>query len=170
MTMDDLFGAVDKFFTVQAICGYVAGAFTAVLIVWLSDRKRQSHDVHKIRLMAVIWAVMVLFVGYVSIGIERNTVCIIEVLGTLASRARLSDQADQLSDKRDEAATNWITTKDFPPPSIAALRWEDPVRQQWIHDQDAYYVAQIRDTQSERRKALADKAAQQVPESRCGRN
>lgn len=167
--MNSLLNVLDRFFSVAAIIGYIVGASTAMLILWIIDKREHTSRVHSMRLMAVIWAVMILFVGYVAIGIERNTVCIIEVLGTLSTRAQLSDQADDLSNRRDDAATEWLTTKDNPPTEIAALRWEDPVRQNWIHAQDAHYVGVIRELQVERKKALSDRSTYQVPESRCGK-
>lgn len=168
--MTSLLDTLGKFFTLQAICGYVAGATVAMVINWLLDKRNHTDRLARMKLMAVIWAVMVLFVGYVAIGIERNTVCIVEVLDTLAARAELSDQADELQNDRDDGATNWIITKDNPPPEIASLKWENPVRQEWIHAQDRFYVQIIKDAQNERRKTIAEKASHKVPESRCGKN
>lgn len=169
MSNGNFFDILNSFFTVQAIAGYVGGVVSALSIVWLSDIKKHTDNIHKMRLMAVLYSLMILFVGWVSVQIEHTAICMGEVQATLAIRSRLSDVADKASDDRDTAATDWIKTKDYPPVEIARLRWEDPIRQHWIHDQDAIYTGKIKAAQDERKKALTDRFNYIVPESRCGK-
>lgn len=170
MTNGNLFDILNSFFTVQAIAGYVGGVVSALSVVWVSDKRQHTDKIHKMRLMAILYALMILFVGWVSVQIEHTAICMGEVQQTLGNRARLSDKADELSDQRDRAATEWVHRKDFPPPEIASLVWENPLRQKWIHDQDAIYVSNIKAIQDERAKVLNDRSNYVVPESRCGKS
>ena len=166
----NLIEILHEFFTLQSIAGYIGGVVTALFIVWVTDKQHHTHNIHKMRLMSVIWALMILFVGWVSINIQHSAACMDQVQETLAARAKLSDEADRLGDERDQAATTWLSKLQDPPDDIAGLKWEDSKRQTWLHALAGQYREAIIEIQEQRKETLKQRATYQVPETRCGKN
>lgn len=136
---------------------WVVGAITAATIGWVllqiqTQADRTTDVINDARTFAV-----------------QVKDCQREFNEAIRLRSRLSEEDSRLSLTQRDALANWLRDLLNPPPNIAALPGNDPIRQQWAVDTTERYYAIIKKAQDDQVKLADYRAAHPLPEPTCGK-
>jgi hypothetical protein len=94
--------------------------------------------------------------------------CQLEFNQALRARSAITADNDHWSQVQRTALAHWIHDLIFPPPEIASMPIDDPVRQAWgiLRTQEADKV--IKEAQEEQEKNQQEREAHPLPDLSCG--
>jgi len=100
---------------------------------------------------------------------DENRECQRQFFEALTYRAGITSTNDDLTLQRFEILADWLHDIIFPPPDIARLDENDPVRMRWQIDRTAVADQSVRALIDEQNRNEAERAAKPYPEPTCGR-
>lgn len=105
---------------------------------------------------------------YISVQTQQNADCVREFQQVLRDRASVTSENDKLSQQQRLLIYNWIHALVFPPPDIARLSGNDPVREKWAVDLTVDMDRKYRASLDEQRENDEYRAAHPLPPATCG--
>lgn len=134
---------------------YFAGVIAAAVALWsVYQTQANANEAHRITSEARTFA-------------AETQACQAQLILAIKQRADITAIVTEQSNEQRDALANWLHTLLQPPENIAALRQDDPVRQQWAIDVTTSYFNQIQ--RSQVRQAVTDAKRQPLPDPYCPR-
>lgn len=155
-------------FTLEGLAHFLIGVAAASLYHLAKAYVQNRVVVFKWQYVTVPFALMI--VMYIAAQTQQNADCVREFNQVLRERSAVTSENDRISIYQRELVYQWMHHLIFPPPDIAKLDINDPVRQQWAVqltvETDKKFSASI----AEQRENEAKRAANPLPPPTCGRD
>lgn len=135
---------------------------------WQGTKSWLRHRRFQIKWRGLIWLVCVIVVSFITISTHQASECIRDFNHVLIQRADITAQNDQVSQDQRQLIYNWIHELLFPPPSIARLAPDDPLRQQWAVQITLDTDRAFAKTNAQQQEYNDARAAHPLPTSTCG--
>jgi hypothetical protein len=120
---------ISNMFTLDHLAYFTAGVTAAW--AWQAAKAWIKHRHVRINFRPIIIMASVIVLGFITISTHRASQCITEFNRVLTVRSMISDQDQEISLLQRKLIYDWMHQLIFPPPEVAKLEPNDPVRQQW---------------------------------------
>jgi len=153
-------------FTAANIGYFMLGVGAAALWHWV--KAQLSNRVLVFRWQFVALPIACFIAINVSLQSQQNADCVREFQQVLRDRSALTSENDKLSQQQRLLIYNWMHSLVFPPPDIARLPGNDPVREKWAIDLTVDTDRKYRASLDEQRENDEYRAAHPLPPAPCG--
>ena len=148
--------------------GYFVLGVTATCAYHLVKAHFQDRTVI-IKWQYIIVPMAMALVLHVALQTQANADCVREFNERLSIRSKITEENDRLSIEQRELIYDWIHGLIYPPPDIAKLNPNDPVREKYSIDltieADKKFDASIK----RQHEKLEERAANPLPPGNCGK-
>jgi predicted membrane protein len=170
----------------SSILAFFLGVFVTLIFYFAKDKLADKTDPrhiphrHAIRSSVFVWAIVALGIVYVgtesqrahnaTLQLSKDTLnCERQFNAAITERDMYTQELDDSATQERNALSGWLISLLKPPPNIAKLDYNDPVRQQFGIDATNAYLGQLADIERERDTAKAKLNATPLPAMTCGK-
>lgn len=153
-------------FSLDGLAHFLIGVGAAAIYHAVKAKLTGKILVFKAQYFAIPMAIAVML--YIAMQTQQNANCVREFQQVLRDRSTITSDNDRISQDQRKLVYEWIHNLVFPPPDIAKLDGNDPVREKWAINLTLETDKQFRDSLEQQQDNDDYRAAHPLPPPQCG--
>lgn len=168
--LTNLFGGL---FSSKGVFSFILGMVVMRLVYWVKDSVLHvGIPGGKAKLLPILWALIFLFIGFISVQQQKTLNCQHEFATILKVRSDSNDQTDDWSRVKTDSIADWMHQWTFPPQDMLERRIknnDDPVYRRWLWRMSEDHLETIRKAEQQQLDAIERRKQNPLPEPTCGK-